>query len=93
MTAGELKQRLMKFDDNEDVEMKCLIDDNFYKGYIRDVYKQCPTLNQKVTPVTIELQVQQDLTIRQRFDMIGTAIEKAIDRNSTELTNIAYRGR
>lgn len=99
MTVGELKQRLMMFSDEEDIELRCLVDenfhvdDNFYKGYIKDIYKLYQPQTKKIQPVTIELQVQQDLTISQRFDMIGKAIEKAIERNSRELTNIAYSGR
>ena len=43
--------------------------------------------------MTIELKVDWNLSIRQRFDMLGKAVEDAIDRNSAELTNIAYGGR
>lgn len=99
MTVGELRQRLIIFSDEEDIELKCLVDDNFhvdnnfYKGSIKDVYKLYQPQTKMTQPVTIELKVKQDLTIRQRFDMIGETIEEAINRNSRELANIAYRGR
>ena len=93
MTVGELRQRLERYDDCESIDMKCLVDNNYYRGYIKDVYKLFVPKAQKEQPVTIELEVDWNLSIRQRFDMLGKAVEDAIDRNSTELTNIAYGGR
>ena len=93
MTVGELRQRLERYNDDEIIDMKCLVDNNYYKGYIQDVYKLFVPKVQKEQPVTIELKVDCNLSIRQRFDMLGKAVEDAIDRHSTELTNIAYRGR
>lgn len=93
MTVGELKQRLERYNDDEIIGMKCLVDNNYYRGYIKDVYKLFVPTVQKEQPVTIELKIDWNLSIRQRFDMLGKAVEDAIDRNSTELTNIAYGGR
>ena len=93
MTVGELKQRLEKYNDDNIIDMKCLVDNNYYRGYIKDVYKLFVPKAQKEQPVTIELKVDWNLSIRQRFDMLGKAVEDAIDRNSAELTNIAYGGR
>ena len=93
MTVGELKKRLGRYNDDEIIDMKCLVDNNYYKGYIEDVYKLFVPKAQKEQQVTIELKVDWNLSIRQRFDMLGKAVEDAIDRHSTELTNIAYGGR
>ena len=93
MTVGELRQRLERYNDEEIIDMKCLVDNNYYRGYIKDVYKLFMSKAQKEQPVTIELIVDWNLSIRQRFDILGKTVEDAIDRNSTELTNIAYRGR
>ena len=93
MTVGELKQRLERYNDDEVIDMKCLVDNNYYRGYIEDVYKLFVPKVKKEQPVTIELKVDWNSSIRQRFDMLGKAVEDAIDRNSTELTNIAYGGR
>ena len=93
MTVGELKKQLERYNDDEIIDMKCLVDNNYYRGYIQDVYKLFVPKAQKEQPVTIELKVAWNLSIRQRFDMLGKAVEDAIDRNSAELTNIAYGGR
>lgn len=93
MTVGELKQRLERYNDDGIIGMKCLVDNNYYRGYIKDVYKLFVSKAQKEQPVTIELKIDWNLSIRQRFDMLGKAVEDAINRNSTELTNIAYGGR
>ena len=92
MTVGELKKRLERYNDDESIDMKCLVDNNYYRGYIEDVYKPFVSKAKKEQPVIIELEVDCNLSIRQRFDMLGKAVEDAIDRNSTELTNIAYGG-
>ena len=39
MTVGELKKRLERYNDDESIDMKCLVDNNYYRGYIEDVYK------------------------------------------------------
>ena len=93
MTIGELRQRLERYNDDEIIDMKCLVDNNYYRGYIEDVYKLFVPKAKKEQPVTIVLTVDYNLSIRQRFDMLGKAVEDAIDHNSTELTNIAYGGR
>lgn len=93
MTVGELRQRLERFGDDEVLDMRCLVENNFYRGYIKDVYKLFTSQTQKNQPVTIELQVDCRMSIRQKFDMLGKVIEEAIERNSTGLTNIAYGGR
>ena len=93
MTVGELRQRIERYNDNESIDMKCLVDNNYYRGYVQDVYKLFVSKAQKEQPVIIELKVDWNLSIRQRFDMLGKAVEDAIDRNSTYLTNIAYGGR
>jgi len=93
MTVGELRQRLERYNEDEIIDMKFLVDNNYYRGYIKDVYKLFVSKSQQEQPVTIELQVDLNLSIRQRFDLLGKAVEDAIDRNSTELTNIAYGGR
>jgi hypothetical protein len=93
MTVGELRQRLERYNEDEIIDMKFLVDNNYYRGYIKDVYKLFVSKSQQKQPVTIELQVDLNLSIRQRFDLLGKAVEDAIDRNSTELTNIAYGGR
>jgi len=93
MTVGELRQRLERYNEDEIIDMKFLVNNNYYRGYIKDVYKLFVSKSQQEQPVTIELQVDLNLSIRQRFDLLGKAVEDAIDRNSTELTNIAYGGR
>lgn len=93
MTVGELRQRLERYNENEIIDMKFLVDNNYYRGYIKDVYKLFVSKSQQEQPVTIELQVDLNLSIRQRFDLLGKAVEDTIDHNSTELTNIAYGGR
>ena len=93
MTVGELRQRLERYNDNEIIDMKCLVDNNYYRGYIEDVYKLFAPKAKKEQPVTIELTVDYNLSIRQRFDMLGKAVEDAIDHNSTQSTNISYGGR
>ena len=93
MTVGELKQRLERYNDDEIIDMKCLVDNNYYRGYIKDVYTLFMSKSQKDQPVTIELKVDWNLSIKQRFDMLGKAVENSIDRNSSELTHIAYGGR
>ena len=92
MTVGELRQQLERYNDDEIIDIKCLVDNNYYRGYIKDIYKLFVPKAQKEQPVTIELTVNWNLSIRQRFDILGKAVEDAIDRNSTELTNIAYGG-
>ena len=38
MTVGELRKRLERYNDDEIIDMKCLVENNYYKGYIKDVY-------------------------------------------------------
>lgn len=92
MTVGELRQMLEKYDDCKSIDVKCLVDNNYYRGHVKDVYKLFVPNSQKEQPVTIELKIDFNLSVRERFDMLGKAVEDAIDRNSTYLTNIAYGG-
>ena len=93
MTVGELRQRLKKYDDCESIDVKCLVDNNYYRVNVKDVYRLFEPNSRKEQPVTIELKIDYNLSIRQRFDMLGKAVEDAIVRNSKELANIAYGGR
>ena len=93
MTVGELRQRLKRYNDDEIIDVKCLVDNNYYRVNVKDVYRLFVPNSRKEQPVTIELKIDYNLSIRQRFDMLGKAVEDAIGRNSKELANIAYGGR
>lgn len=82
MTVGELREQLKRYDENEELDIRCLVDNNFYRGYVTDVYKLQVLQMQKAQPVTIELKVDCRMSIRQRFDMLGKMVEEAIERNS-----------
>ena len=57
MTVGELRQQLERYNDDEIIDMKCLVDNNYYRGYIEGVYKLFVLKAKKEPPVTIELKV------------------------------------
>lgn len=92
MTVKEVKKLLDKYSDDDNVNVMCRVDDDWYNIRLLDVYKEYNSLS-STRPIKVEFEAIRDLSIEEMFAKLGEMVQKAIDNNSKSLTNIAYGGR
>ena len=92
MTVREVKKLLDKYSDDDNVNIMCRVDDDWYNMRLLDIHKEYNSLS-STRPVKVEFEALNNLTIEEMFSKLGEMVQKAIDNNSKSLTNIAYGGR